>query len=193
MPTNTITSPLIPGKYYHIYNQGNNKEKLFYRKANYNYFLRKVDELLSGYIIIYSYCLMPNHFHLLVKVLEPNTYNQFRKLFQSYALSINKQQSRSGSLFRKHFRRKIVTTDTYFKRLVFYIHYNPEKDGFIQDFREYDFSSYSQLIKRGRSKLPRNELFKIFGGIEEFRSYHKIMREQYRFMNLDFENGLPTL
>jgi hypothetical protein len=136
---------------------------------------------------------MPNHFHLLVRILDSNSVDQFRRLFQSYALSINKQEGRSGSLFRKHFRRKIVTTDAYLKRLVFYIHYNPEKDGFIEDFKQYDYSSYSQLLKRGRSKLPRKELFKMFGGIDGFKNYHDVMKEQYKYLSLDSDNGLPTL
>lgn len=193
MPTATIISPLKEGHYYHIYNQGNNKERLFYRPANYNYFIRRYEEYLFGYTKTYSYCLMPNHFHLLVKILKPGASEQFRKMFQSFALGINKQQNRSGSLFRKHFRRKEINNNRYLKRLVFYIHYNPEKDGFIEDFRQYKYSSYQALIKRGRSKLARNELFKIFGNIDDFKSYHLIMKEQLKYFEPEFDSGLPTL
>jgi putative transposase len=65
--------PLEEGKFYHIYNRGNNGSNLFYKKENYNYFLRKYNEYLSGYVDTYSYCLLPNHFHLLVSIKELET------------------------------------------------------------------------------------------------------------------------
>jgi putative transposase len=185
MPTPSIISPLLPDRYYHIYNQGNNRERLFYRKANYHYFMRKYYEYCDGYLIIFAYCLMPNHFHLLVKVIDEKAVNQLRRFFQSYALSINRQEERTGSLFRKHFRRKIILSEAYLKRLVFYIHFNPEKDGFIQDYREYQFSSFASINSRGRSKLAKYELIKAFGGLKEFREYHKIMREQYNIFKFE--------
>ena len=62
--------PLQEGKYYHIYNRGNNRETLFYTEANYKYFLKKYDKYLSEYVDTYAYCLLPNHFHLLISVKE---------------------------------------------------------------------------------------------------------------------------
>ena len=62
--------PLHEGKFYHIYNRGNNRETLFYTEANYKYFLKKYDKYLSEYIDTYAYCLLPNHFHLLISVKE---------------------------------------------------------------------------------------------------------------------------
>ena len=61
---------LFAGEFYHIYNRGNNGENLFYQNKNYEYFLKKYDYFLSKYLDIYAFCLMPNHFHLLVKVRE---------------------------------------------------------------------------------------------------------------------------
>ncbi|RLD52271.1 MAG: transposase [Bacteroidetes bacterium] len=60
--------PLLPDNFYHILNRGNNKEKLFYKKDNYDYFLKKYDNYLSDYLTTYAYCLLGNHFHLLVKL-----------------------------------------------------------------------------------------------------------------------------
>lgn len=62
--------PLEEGLFYHIYNRGNNRERLFYRNENYRFFLRRYDEYLSDYVETYSFCLLPNHFHLLVRVKE---------------------------------------------------------------------------------------------------------------------------
>lgn len=58
---------LFPDTFYHIYNRGNNKEKIFYKDSNYIFFLQKFDSYLSPYLDLYSYCLLPNHFHLLIK------------------------------------------------------------------------------------------------------------------------------
>lgn len=62
--------PLLPDTYYHIYNRGNNKENIFYQPKNYGYFLGKYKEYLSPWLDTYVYCLLPNHFHLMVKVKE---------------------------------------------------------------------------------------------------------------------------
>ena len=157
--------PLEEGKFYHIYNQGNNKENIFYSLENYEYFLYKFDGYLSDLVEVYAYCLMPNHFHFLIRIkelrelesgssiskpakssrlgrfeaannkelreisfvnlpsqlfgiegLEDATIdipkivsNQFRLFFMSYSKSINKQLGRTGSLFRKNFKRKEIT------------------------------------------------------------------------------------
>ena len=133
--------PLEEGKFYHIYNQGNNKENIFYSLENYEYFLHKFDGYLSDLVEVYAYCLMPNHFHFLIRIKELRELesgssiskpakssrlgrfettndtidipkiasNQFRLFFMSYSKSINKQLGRTGSLFRKNFKRKEIT------------------------------------------------------------------------------------
>ena len=62
--------PLQPGTFYHVYNRGNNGENIFYKKENYPYFLRKLDQYLSPYLDVFAYCLLPNHFHFLIKTKE---------------------------------------------------------------------------------------------------------------------------
>ena len=62
--------PLYPGYFYHIYNRGNNRENLFYKADNFIYFLKKYDQYLNDYLETYAFSLLPNHFHLLVRVKE---------------------------------------------------------------------------------------------------------------------------
>ncbi|MDQ7032998.1 MAG: hypothetical protein Q9M37_09850 [Desulfonauticus sp.] len=62
--------PLNPGHFYHVFNRGNNRENLFYKAENYIYFLKKYDQYLNDYLETYGFCLLPNHFHLLVRVKE---------------------------------------------------------------------------------------------------------------------------
>ena len=58
------------GKFYHIYNRGNNRETIFKEVKNYYFFLQNFQNYLQNYIDIFSYCLMPNHFHFLIKIKE---------------------------------------------------------------------------------------------------------------------------
>ena len=186
-------SPMISfheNQYYHIYNRGNNGENIFYTEENYRYFLAKYSYYLEEYIETYAYCLLPNHFHLLVKVKEvasvdtrdaipsrdgisKNVSAQFRKFFISYSQSINKQLSRHGSLFEKPFKRKQVNTDEYFQTLVYYIHNNPVHHGFTKNLQEWNWSSYHSLCSNKKTKLKRDEVFEWFNGHEGFSSMHK--------------------
>jgi putative transposase len=67
---------MVQGSFYHIYNRGNNKENIFFEERNYQHFLNLFDKYLSPYVDVYAYCLMPNHFHFLirVKMVEQQTF-----------------------------------------------------------------------------------------------------------------------
>ena len=118
---------LISGLYYHIYNRGNNREILFRETKNYAYFLNLYAKYIHPIADTYAYCLMSNHFHLLVrlksideqtktgpvsetgpvsKLLEPS--RQFNNLFIAYAKAFNKVYQRSGALFESPFKRKRI-------------------------------------------------------------------------------------
>ena len=163
--------PLEAGKFYHVYNRGNNSENLFYNHENYQFFLRRLDEYLSAYIDIFAFCLLPNHFHLLIQVKEEVVATTdllgfknlaglrhdgksrpiskaFSNFFNSYSKAINIQQNRHGSLFEKSFRRKLVGNTNYFANLVFYIHANPQLHGIVDDFRMYPWSSYDRIMRK---------------------------------------------
>jgi len=111
------------GFIYHIYNQGNNKRKIFFKRENYLYFLIKIKTYIKPYTDILAWCLMPNHFHLMVLVrnvelppLENHTMTQSHRMIsttrslndsiaimlRSYTRAINKQNNLSGSLFKAH-------------------------------------------------------------------------------------------
>ncbi|TZF82037.1 hypothetical protein FW774_15180 [Pedobacter sp. BS3] len=146
------------GQYYHVYNRTVNQELLFRTDNNYSFFLKKYDKYLSPVINTYTYCLLNNHFHLLIRVksdldlkafrrsTNPQSTHeiisrQFRKFFQSYAMAFNKQQNRVGTLFQTPFKRALISDEYYFTQLVYYIHANPQKHGLIGNFREWHWSS----------------------------------------------------
>ncbi|MBL7828713.1 MAG: hypothetical protein JNJ57_18910 [Saprospiraceae bacterium] len=190
------THPLRCGVYYHIYNRGINGEDLFKEERNYPYFLKKYAQYIQPVADTYAYCLLKNHFHLLVRtksaadviinvgrVGNPSDVkdemfaaklisNQFAKLFNSYAQSINKAYGRTGGLFEELFRRIPVNNERYFNQLVFYIHANPQRHGFVLDFRNYPHSSYRAYQSLKDTSLKREELIQKFGNLEAFSNYH---------------------
>jgi REP element-mobilizing transposase RayT len=174
--------------YYHIYNRGNNKENLFYEPKNYTYFLENWKKYLADYLDVYSFCLLPNHFHFLSKVrsekqiillnneiFDINNFleEQFRRFFITYSQAINKAQNRSGSLFQKRFKRIKLNRDEYFYRLVHYIHYNPVHHKFCNSVEDWKYSSF-QLIKSNQPTIvKRKELLDWFGGLKQFIEFHQ--------------------
>jgi len=187
--------PLQPGKFYHIYNRGNNGEILFYKDEDYRRFLKKYIKYCFPVLETYAYCLMNNHFHLLVKVRsirkslkvkadpasgqDPGRVHkisaprQLTHLFNSHAQYINKQQNRTGSLFEKPFKRKLIANKQYLKNVIQYIHWNPQFHEFTTDFSQYPHSSYGRFVSNNSTRLNRESVFKLFGGRAIFIEDHK--------------------
>jgi len=193
-----MTSPpaLQYGVYYHIYNRGVNRENIFREERNYPYFLKLYARYIEPVAETYVYCLLRNHFHALVrirdaetlKVLETfrvlNPSHQFSNLFNAYAKAINKAYERTGSLFQHPFGRVAVTSDAYFTCLVAYVHHNPQKHRFVDDFREWPYSSYQALLSYKPTRLKRDEVLEWFQGREQFVAFHQMDVDERRIAPL---------
>jgi REP element-mobilizing transposase RayT len=183
--------PLEKGNYYHIYNRGNNSIDVFFDAESYYHFLRLYDKYISPIADTYAWCLLKNHFHILVylrldneidfekleystienlKVIEPS--KQFGFLFNAYTQAINKKFNRTGGLFEKPFERKLIISDSYLKNIIHYIHNNPVQHGFVKQMSLYPWSSYDSIISDKPTKLKRKEIIAIYGGKDEFVDYH---------------------
>ncbi len=173
------------GKLYHIYNRGNNKDKIFFSEANYYFFLHKFSKYLDAYVEVYAYCLMPNHFHLLVKIRElisspPNgrltaIQKAFRDFFISYSKAINKQENRCGALLQQKYKRKEIDSDEYYTTMIMYIHNNPVKSGICQHASQWKFSSYNSIAQNNsKTKICKENVLEWFGGTSEFIRMHSL-------------------
>ena len=108
--------PLAENQFYHVFNRGNNREHIFYSPRNYGYFLRKYDEYLSDYLATYAYCLLPNHFHFLVRVKENHAIDdlshlvseQFRRFFIGYSQQLINKKSEQAAFFKKVLKEFIL-------------------------------------------------------------------------------------
>ena len=167
--------PLLPGMYYHIYNRGNNRENIFGEEKNYFYFLRLYARHIEPVAETYAYCLLGNHFHFLIRVREEPSKppsRAFSNLFNAYARAFNKTYGRTGALFQRPFQRIQVITEAHLYYLVIYIHRNPRKHDFVDDFREWPFSSYQALISDRPTRLRRDDVLAWFGGRENLIASH---------------------
>jgi putative transposase len=167
-------SEFYPDQYYHIYNRGNNREKIFFEPGNYPFFLRRLDEYLLACIELFAFCLLQNHFHLLVKVKDKTSiHEQFRLFFLSYSKAINKQSDRTGSLFQKRFKRIIIEGKPSLCRTIVYIHTNPVHHKIKYDFQNYKYSSFQEIISDKETRIKREEVLSWFGGYENFITQHQ--------------------
>jgi len=171
---------LEPGATYHIFNRGNNKENLFIELENYDHFLKLMIKHILPIANVYAYCLLKNHFHLLIGIKEKEelpdkykekTYLAFSNFFNAYTKSINKRYSRTGSLFQEHLKRKRVENESYLIKLIAYIHLNPVKHQFTSDYKKYKYSSFQSYISGKKSNLDREFIFKYINP-EDFEYWH---------------------
>jgi REP element-mobilizing transposase RayT len=176
----TTITPLLPGHWYHLYNRGINGETIYHTEANYQYFL----DLLAKYVFltakVYAYCLMKNHFHLLVSIHDdtkrkPHLY--FSDMFNSYTQGLNKHLGRTGSLFERPFRRKVISSEKQRVQVTLYIHNNPRHHGIMNDIAKYQYSSYRAVMSSAPTKVEREEVLSWFGGRDSFVAYHGASRD----------------
>jgi len=196
--------PLVPGEYYHIYNRGNNRENLFRVERNYDYFMRLYAKYISPLAVTFAFCLLRNHFHLLVQILELEALRairpfvsieeaqdyislQFANWFGTYTKAFNKAYGRSGNLFMRPFKRKRVDSDRYFQQLIIYIHHNPQTHGLVTDFRAWPYSSYGILTSDRKTTVRRTEVLTWFDGLQPFVAAHQIAANEGAMRDLLFD------
>lgn len=205
-------TPLVVGEYYHIYNRGNSKQTIFHDKNDYCRFI-KILFLSNGevgfkvsvagkevfdfdrgnpLVDIGAYCLMPNHFHLLLTQIKEGGISKFmQKLSTGYSMYYNKKYERTGTLFEGKFKSEHADNDRYLKYLFSYIHLNPvklidanwKKTGIknkskVTNFLEgYVFSSYQDYIGYDRQQ----------GKIINTKSFPKYFQNSAMFKNEIFD------
>lgn len=169
--------PFEAGHFYHVYNRGNNRDDIFMEKENYIYFLNLMKKYLLDVCHIYSYCILSNHFHIILKFKEDaeleNSFGKklhqpFSNMLNAYTKAINKRYLRRGSLFQEHLKRIKIIEERYLKNLITYVNTNPAHHQ-IQDYRTFVFSSYSALISNKKTLLKRNEVIQLFDDVDNFK------------------------
>lgn len=183
---------------YHIYNRGNNRQRLFFTRDNYLFFLGKIRKFLLPHCDIISYCLMPNHFHFIIRTNEnsiktitikdeqKNVISEaLRYILNTYSLAINKQEGRTGSLFTQNTKVKDLTPAPvdweYAVACFHYIHQNPYVASLVTKMEDWEFSSFRdyQRLRNGTlcNQPVAKEVLKL-----DFDNFYE---ESYKSINPD--------
>ena len=184
------------GSIYHIYNRGNNKEVIFRDDQDYRAFLFRLGLVLGiekedlnkseitkspksrvrikglepNSFKIHAFCLMPNHFHMLIEQCGDESISKLiLKISTSFSKYINLKHKRVGYVFQDRFKSVCIETNPQLMLISSYIHMNPVKDSLVDNPEEYKWSSYNDFITdRKNSVLYKQFLTEVFGGIKNF-------------------------
>ena len=190
--------PLVPGNVYHLINRAVGNEKLFRTGDNYIYFLAKYAQHTKAVCETYCYCLLPDHFHLLVKMKEkreiasffetikrkkllPNNdaamsdflMERFSNWLNAYAKAYNKVYDRKGGLFLDYTKRLLIKQNGCFGGVIQYIHANAVHHRLARAVRAWQHPSYNSLLSAAPTLLLRDEVMAVFGSKNEFISFHQ--------------------
>lgn len=190
MPGRNILKEDVAESYYHIYARGANKQKIFLDEADFTFFLSLLKRYLSreriattrgidfpklyDNINLLAYCLMHNHFHLLVfQVSEKGMSRLMRGVMTAYGQYFNRKYHRVGHVFESSYRASRITNDTYLLHISRYIHLNP------RDWRHYPYSSLSSYIGNvKRDWLSVNRILDLYSSKDEYQEFLRDYEEQ---------------
>ena len=204
--------PFVPGHYYHLYNHAIGDDNLFREPDNYRYFMDRYAAYVPPIANTYAYCLMPNHFHLLVRIRSEEKVRQYfeqqkrrsnRKhtsqknlsnqigqqlgnWLNAYAKAFNKRYHRRGRLFFDSIQRKLVLNDVYRRTLVHYIHWNPVHHGFVKLPEYWLYSSLQHIPNSAFAFLDLDALYSWFDG------YACFVQEHFKRQNFKIIAPFPT-
>jgi len=168
-----------PGAYYHIYNRGVNRKKIFFEDRNYVFFLFNIERYIFSLADLAAYCLMPNHYHLLIYIRETSEVTSevrltsevtsevsraMMRLSVSYTKTINLRYDRVGPLFQGAFQAKYVETGPYLSHLIGYIHLNPVTSELVDNPEDWLYSSFRDYMDFDPQEIKHRNSFENLGG-----------------------------
>ncbi len=180
-----------PGASYHVVNRGNRREEVFNSDDDYALFLDKLAEYVEIFdVVVQSYCLMPNHYHLQLKTRHANLGKFMQSFNTSFTLVMNRRQRKSGHLFQGRYKAQLIETELYKNKLSRYIHLNPVKvksmfgrpleelKAELRDYRWSSFRFYIGLAKKS-NWLDRSHVLSSWGRTcaEKIANYRRYVEE----------------
>ena len=163
----------LANNYYHIYNRGLNHQAIFQTRRHYIFFLKKTKQYSQQYnITLIAWCLMPNHYHFLIRNEENGNPTRFlQALCNSYVQAYNKEISRKGQLFERGGKAKLVDSDEYIMLVTRYIHLNPVKANLAQSPEDWEFSNYQEWVGTRNGTMFDKNFSRDYFSPEEYRDY----------------------
>ena len=177
------------GAFYHITSRGNERKDIFKSNSDREKFLSYLESATLRYdALIHVYCLMSNHYHLLMETPAGNLSQIMQHINGAYTTYFNVKHQRSGHLFQGRYKAILVDKDEYAKELSRYIHLNPVRAGIVDKPEAYNWSSYQYFIGRGKAPewLVMDLILGYFGKkvSDAQKNYHKfvaaILGQEYK-------------
>lgn len=166
----------FPNAFYHVMSRGNERKAVFRRPGDYVLFLETLGEACTWFRVdVGSYCLMPNHIHLLVRTEEANLSRFMKRLLGVYTIRFNRRYRRVGHLFQGRYKALVVDKDRYLLAVSRYIHLNPCRAGIVSSPEAYRWSSLAQLLRRGGPDFLRKDL--VLGSFPSPKDYLQFVRD----------------
>jgi REP element-mobilizing transposase RayT len=180
---------LESGHFYHIYNRGNNKQDVFFEPDNYDYFLKLLNRHIKPISKVFAYCLLPNHFHLVLRINNniDKPSQALSNLMNAYTKAINKRYNRTGSLFQKPFKRIKIENEDYLTNLILYVNLNTEKHGLDDYFENYLYSSYKEILTDKPKIIAQEDVINLFENKENFIATHQLKKHYLKNKELSLE------
>ncbi len=180
MPSQYHIRSFVQGGFYHIFNRGVEKNNIFRDEEDYNVFLYFLESALSpvekhlqqrrlnffNEVKLIVYCLMPNHFHMVLQQLHERILPQFMTSFiNAYTAYFNQKYKRVGSIFQGRYKAKLIESDEYLLQVSRYIHLNPQDIN--KDPRTYPYSSLQAYISTSPPWINTNKVFDLLSTDKE--------------------------
>jgi putative transposase len=189
-----------PNAWYHVMNRGRRSETIFSDKEDYTGFLELMQEACSMFNLrVSAYCLMSNHYHILLQTPEANLSRCMRHINGIYTQRYNRRYHTDGQLFRGRFKAILVEADNYLLELVKYIHRNPLQAGIVDKPEKYPWSSHKKYISKSqqRSWLYKDFIYSMLTNNkkEYIRAYKELLNEPVRndFQEILSRKNLPAV
>ena len=201
MPSRNVIKFYDTDSYYHIYNRGVNRRRIFIDEHDYKYFLMLLQRYLgkntnvddrkrrypnySGEVDLIAFCLMPNHFHLMIaqndsiKAME----SFMRSLVTSYTKYFNKRHRRIGHLFQGPYKASKITNEPYLLHISRYIHLNPK------EYKSWPYSSWPYYTRGWMVDwVKQHKVFELFEGgdyekfVEDYKPEKEVLDALYKLI-----------
>jgi REP element-mobilizing transposase RayT len=150
------------------------KRDIFTCDKNYRFLLRRITEFLPNYPVTFiAYCLMPNHYHFLIRADDDGSVGLFlQRLFNSYTQAFNKQEKRSGTLFEGRAKSALIDENSYLFHIARYIHLNPVHAGLVKRPEDWVYSNYLEFIGLRKGTFDETAFVQEqFGTPQEYRKF----------------------
>lgn len=170
-----------PHAFYHVMNRGRNKDNIFHDSSYFQLFLDIIDKASTRFnLIVHCYCLMNNHYHLLLETPDANLSKIMRFVGREYVEKYNRKNGCDGSLFKGRYKSVLVDKDSYLSELTRYIHRNPLC--IVDNLKNYQWSSYPAYLNESKtpSWLNKETTLKILGckNVESYVDFVETNRDK---------------